>query len=373
VGTLMRNADSQLGLIDYDFHLPRDQFDFRAAGQLSTPSIIGVYGPSGAGKTTMLRCIAGLEPRATARFAVDGDTWDDTDNGIRRPVQLRDVGYVFQEPRLFAHLDVRRNLDYGQRRSRGKSLCTEQRMVELLGLESVLTRKPERLSGGEAQRVAIGRAMLRAPKLLLMDEPVASLDVNRRQEILPFIDTLHREFGLPIVYVSHSLDELCHLCDWLLVIEGGKQVASGELQDVLARTDLELLGRDEAGAVVFADVLDYDSGDDLSRLQFSGGELFVPGRLAGRQKVRVRIRANDVSLSRERPQQTSILNHFEALVTGLKDEGTSSVLVHLTAGDDFLLARVTRRSAKALALEAGMKVFVSVKTIAVRNTLQWDR
>ncbi len=353
------------GLIDLRYALGLG--DFRLDVELALPmrGITGLLGASGSGKTTLLRCIAGLEQASTGRLVVDGEVWHDA--ATSRPVHERPLGYVFQEARLFPHLDVRRNLAYGQSR-RGAGAVDFDEVVELLGLAPLLERMPDDLSGGEAQRVAIARALLAAPRFVLMDEPLASLDRPRREEVLPFLDRLHAELEIPIVYVSHSVDEVCRLCDYLVIMRDGSAVAHGELHEVLARLDVQLLTGEDAGAVLETTVSDYDAEDDLTRLGFSGGTFLVPGRVgAAGQPLRLRIRAGDVSLCRDRPEQSTILNIVPGIIEELQDGDGPTVLVRLKVGEDMLVARITRRSVRELGLRVGDEVLAQVKSVAVRN------
>jgi molybdate transport system ATP-binding protein len=309
----------------------------------------------GAGKTTLLRCIAGLERPEAGRLVVGGELWQDGFEKVWRAVHERNIGYVFQEPRLFDHLDVRGNIDYGMRRTERDNGASADHVIDLLGLEKLLTRKPDALSGGEAQRVAIARALLRAPRFVLMDEPLASLDQARKEEIFPFLERLHAESDVPIIYVSHNLDEICRLCDHLVVLDAGGVVANGDLQSVLVRADLPVLMGADAGSVLQGSVESYDQQDDLSLLRFSGGAT-----------VRARIKANDVSLCRTRPEKSTILNILPAAIEAIQDDPGPSVLVLLVMGTDRAIARVTRRSARELNLKKGDELFVQIKSVVVR-------
>ncbi len=355
-------------VLEISCSLARPGFGLDVDLALPLRGVTGLFGPSGAGKTTLLRLIAGLERPDSGRLVVAGETWDDPVAGVRLPPEQRGIGYVFQEPRLFGHLDVRANLAYGAARRRGRTLDADfDGIVALLGLESLLGRRPERLSGGEAQRVAIGRALLSAPRLVLMDEPLASLDATRKDEILPFLDRLHADVATPVIYVSHSIDEVSRLCDQLVVLAGGRAVADGVLQDVLLRLDSPGLGA-EAGAVVVGEVASYDADYELTHVTFGGGELRVPGRHGepGRA-IRLRIRASDVSLSLDKPAQTTILNVLPARIEAIDDAGGPSRLVTLALGDARLLARITRRSIDELGLAVGQAVQAQVKAVAVRE------
>lgn len=346
------------------YELRRGDFSLDVDVEIPMQGITGIFGESGTGKTSLLRCIAGLESDATGRLVVAGDVWQDGETS--RPIHERDIGYVFQEPRLFAHLDVRGNLEYGQRRTRQRNVDVPD-VVGLLGLEGLLERRPDSLSGGEAQRVAVARALLRAPRFVLMDEPLASLDRARRDEILPFLDRLHSSLDLPIIYVSHSIDEVTRLCDHLLVMDDGRVVANGSLQQVLMQTNLPVLGGEEAGAVIEARVVDYDDDFSLTRVAFDGGEMLVSGRHNSEGLLRLRIRANDVSLCREKPRDTTILNILPGTIESIDPDSDASVLVHIALGDERILARVTRRSSSELGLRRGDQVMAQIKSVAVKN------
>jgi molybdate transport system ATP-binding protein len=277
---------------------------------------------------------------------------------------------VFQEPRLFGHLNVRSNLEYGRRRRHDPNNGVEfEQIVDLLGLAGLLHRAPGDLSGGEAQRVAIARALLRAPRLVLMDEPLAALDRARKDEILPFLDRLHAELSMPILYVSHSIEEVCRLCDHLVVMDRGRILGDGEIQSVLVNLDLPLLAGEEAGSVIAGTIDDYDAKYDLTRLLFSGGALLVPGRFGDREsQLRLRIRANDVSLCRSRPDDSTILNIIPVTVDRIHHDQGPYALVRLRAGSDLLTARLTRRSCDDMGIQPGDQLLAQIKSVAVRNS-----
>ena len=352
--------------IQLKYHLRRAEFVLDVAMDIPLQGITGIFGASGAGKTTLLRCIAGLEDAQGGDLVVAGDCWQD-ENLSRAPYD-RNIGYVFQEPRLFRHLNVAANIEYGMRRSASDDGPDFTTVVELLGLEALLERQPDDLSGGEAQRVAIARALMRAPKFILMDEPLASLDAARKDEILPFLEKMHTQLSIPVIYVSHNLDEICRLCNFLLVLDEGKVVGSGELQSVLVNMDLPQLAGEEAGSVITGSVLDYDAEYGLTLMSFSGGQLWLPGQLGDRSdKVRLRIRANDISLCRERPSQTTVLNLLDVFIEDVQDTRAPTTLVRIAAGEERLIARVTRRSREELNLQPGDKVVAQVKAAAVRG------
>jgi len=286
--------------------LTRQDFTLDVDIRIPSQGVTGIFGASGCGKTTLLRCIAGLEQGARGRVGFNGDVWQEGDRFV--PPWQRPVGYVFQDARLFPHMTVARNLEYGRRRSqKAPELTSPEEIIAMLGIGHLLERKPAQLSGGERQRASIARALLRYPSLVLMDEPLANLDAARKHEIMPFLDRLHSNLKVPMLYVSHSLDEMTRLCDHLIVMQSGRVLGQGKLHDMLLRTDLPILGGGEASTVLDVRVLDYDPQYELSRLQFAGGEIVVPGRHGDRQSaLRVRIMASDVSLCRERPQRAAI-------------------------------------------------------------------
>ena len=335
--------------------------------QLPGRGVTAVFGPSGAGKTTFLRCIAGLERARRAYLCVNGDIWIDDKTGIFLPVHQRAIGYVFQEASLFAHLNVQRNLDYGMRRIP----LTEQRVsldqaVELLGIGPLLSRQPDTLSGGERQRVAIARALATSPRLLLMDEPLASLDVQRKAEILPYLERLHGELDMPVLYVSHAPDEVARLADHLVLLDAGRVAASGSTRELLTRLDLPLAHSDAAAAILDATVTRVEPQYHLSYANFSGGEISLMNpQLQVGQRVRVRVQARDVSLTLQRQENTSVLNIFQVSVNALSEDSPGQVMVRLDAGGSPLLARITQKSAQALQLQPGKVVYAQVKGVAV--------
>jgi len=330
--------------------------------------VTALFGQSGCGKTTLLRCIAGLE-RGTGRLTVNGETWQDAERFV--PTHCRPLGHVFQDARLFAHLDVRRNLDYGRRRAfrRAASADFSRRdaIVDLLGLGPLLDRLPSRLSGGEQQRVAIARALLTEPRLLLMDEPLAALDHARKQEFLPWLERLREELDIPLIYVSHAPDEVARLADHIVVMDAGRAVAQGPLAETLARVDLPITLGEDAGAVFEATVVARDAEWHLARVAFDGGELRVRdnGTPLGR-RVRVRVLARDVSIASSRHDDVSILNLLPATIVAHAAEAhPSQLLVQLRVGATLLLARLTRYSAQRLDLAPGREVWVQIKAVAL--------
>ena len=367
----MHSEPQEQHRLNIRYALKRAAFSLDVDVEFAMRGITGVFGPSGAGKTTLLRCIAGLERPDSGRLVANGSVWEDTDARVSRAVHKRRIGYVFQEARLFPHMDVLGNLRYGQKRSTPvESAIDLEQAVALLGLGSLLGRAPATLSGGEAQRVAIGRALLRGPELLLMDEPLAAIDDARRGEVLPFIEKLHSDVGVPIVYVSHNIDEICRICDQLAVMDNGRISTQGNLQTVLLQTEVACLSGREAGAVLDAAVESYDSSDKLTHVVAGGSGLWVPGETgpAG-TALRLRVRADDVSVCLERPRGTSILNVLDAAIERIQKESSGTALLHLRVGSNVILARVTQRSCNELSLSPGTNLYAQVKSIAVRNSL----
>ena len=340
---------------------------FRLAAAFTAPArgVTALFGPSGSGKTTLLRCIAGLEHAPGGRLVVNGTVWQDAAHSL--PTHRRPLGYVFQEASLFPHLSVRANLEYGRRRVpvAAHKVAFDQ-AVALLGLAPLLARDPARLSGGERQRVAIARALLTSPQLLLMDEPLAALDQASKDDILPYLERLHDELAIPVLYVSHALDEVARVADQLVLLERGAVRASGPIAELVTRLDLPLAHGDSAEAIVAATVAAHDDDDGLSYLDSRAGRISLPRvALAVGRAVRVRIRARDVSLMLTRPEGTSILNVFPARVVDLGDDSPGQVMVRLDAGGAALLTRITRKSARLLALAPGVRVFAQVKGVAL--------
>ena len=341
--------------------------DLRLPGQ----GVTAVFGPSGCGKTTLLRAAAGLTRPAPGRIVVAGDVWQHDAARIWRPTHQRPLGVVFQEASLFEHLSVQGNLDFGLKRvPAAQRQVSLPHAVDLLGIGHLLGRRPAQLSGGERQRVAIARALATSPRLLLMDEPLASLDAARKAELLPWFELLARELRIPILYVTHALDEVARLADHLLLLDGGRVRAHGPAAQLMARLDLARGHGDGAGVLLEGHVGAIDTDDHLLHLRFAGGELLcvhgpdAPPRALG-QPVRVRVLARDVSLALSPAQDTSILNVLPATVQALTEDGPAQVLVALDLNGSTLLARITRKSAAALQVRPGLRVFAQVKGAAV--------
>jgi len=351
-------------------HLALQLEDFALDASFSAPAVgvTALFGPSGSGKTTLLRCIAGLE-RAAGKLSINGVVWQDDITFL--PTYRRPLGYVFQEASLFPHLSVRANLEYGYKRvPLSERKVQLEQVVEWLGLERLIERgDPAKLSGGERQRVAIGRALLTSPRLLLMDEPLAALDTTSKQDILPYLERLHRELKIPVLYVSHALDEVARLADHLVLLQQGRVIASGALNETLARLDLPTAHFDDAGVVIEASVAQHDETYNLTRLNFAGGDLWV-GKVKQpiTSQVRARVLARDVSIALLRPHGSSITNILAARIAEIRDEGSDKVLVKMTVGESqILISRITRRSRDLLGLTVGMDVFAQVKSVALMS------
>jgi molybdate transport system ATP-binding protein len=353
-------------MITMDITARRGDFSLNAAFEAPSNGVTALFGRSGSGKTTIINAMAGLLKPDRGRITVAGDVLFDSKAGIDRPVASRRLGYVFQEGRLFPHMNVESNLLYGRRETAGAH-PTLAETIDLLGLGHLLRRRPSSLSGGERQRVAIGRALLANPRILLMDEPLASLDAARRAEILPYLAELRGALDIPVIYVSHQMDEVIRLADTMVLVADGAVSAVGPVEILTNRLDLEpLTGLHDAGAVLPCRVAEKDARFGLSRLRFSGGSLWVGsidpplGAL-----VRVRIGARDVALALSPPVGISMLNVIEATVTRIGEPRGAQVDIGLAAGEDALWARITRRSLVELGLEPGMRVHAMIKSVSI--------
>jgi len=349
--------------LDYDaFHLDVD---------LSLPSsgITVLYGESGSGKTTLLRCIAGLEHAPQAYLEVNQQVWQDSISGLFLPTYRRALGYVFQDALLFPHLSVADNLAFGLKRIKNNVGTTDlQTVVELLGIGSLLKRLPVRLSGGERQRVAIARALVLNPDILLMDEPLASLDAKRKQEILPFLKRLHQELTIPMLYVTHDQQEVTQLADTLIILSNGVVQTSGTIEEMQNRVDVSLAEERDATTVWQATIAEHESEYHLTRVDFLGGSISLPA-IADKigTPLRIQIYARDVSITLEPSMATSILNVLAATITGITDDNQGRSIVRLQIGDQTLLAHITHKSTVLLKLQLGMKVYAQIKGISILN------
>ncbi|UOD50994.1 molybdenum ABC transporter ATP-binding protein [Orrella daihaiensis] len=352
--------------------LNRADFALAVDLQLPTQGVTVLFGPSGSGKTTILRCVAGLE-KAAGHIVVAGQTWQDTRTHIHLPTWQRDLGYVFQEASLFEHLSVEKNLQFGVKRVRKPEAARAlAQAIELLGIEHLLKRSPASLSGGERQRVAIARALAMQPKLLLLDEPLASLDQVRREEILPWLERLHADLKIPVLYVTHSMHELTRLADHVVLLNQGSVKLQGPIQSVLADPTFAALVGGEAGAILQGQVAAHDETYHLTRIDLVANET-AAGQLWMRQqllplktRVRVHVHANDVSLSLLEPVGTSIQNRMRGVIESITpDMHPANRIVTVNCDGQLVLARVTARALDELGLEAGAVVWCQIKSVAL--------
>ncbi len=360
-------------MLDIDIGVTLDEFQLGVKEKLDAPGITALFGPSGSGKSTLLRVLAGFQS-ATGTVSFNGSVWQDTDSGTFMAPHHRPVGYMFQDARLFPHLSVRGNLDFAARRAarsgsnEAQSAFSMDHVMAAFDLAELVGRRPGTLSGGERQRVALARTLLRRPQLLLLDEPLAALDQERKSEIMPYLDALPGEFDIPTIYVSHSADEVAQLADQMWVLANGRVHAAGATAEIMQRLDIQsVMGRFEAGAVIRARVLDHDQGYHLTGLDFGGQRLTMPmvDRLAAGDQVRLRIRARDVALATTRPEGISIRNVLAGNITEIVEQsGSPFAEARVEVGGQHLRARLTRAAADEMQLATGKPVFALIKSIA---------
>ena len=351
-------------MIECKIKVQLESFMLDANFSIPDRGITVVFGPSGSGKTTLLRAIAGLEKSDKGFLKIGDSVWQKGEDFLA--THKRQIGYVFQDAALFDHLDVKGNLNFVIKRAIGLKEGFIESIHNLLEIKTLLNRKTTQLSGGEKQRVAIARALLTNPKILLLDEPLSALDLKRKNEILPYLDSIHNDLEIPILYVTHSQDEMSRLADHLLLIEDGNIVGSGPVNDMLTRFDMPLSHGGDAVSIIEAEVLKRDLEFNLMHLDFLGGQFIVPDNSFPVQtKVRIRVVARDVSLTKSKQVDTSILNIFPAMVQEIVNEGEAQVMVRLQIKETILLACITRKSSYKLRLEKGSEVFVQVKSVAI--------
>ena len=351
--------------IEARFNINRAEFTLNVEFAIDCQGVTAVFGPSGCGKTTLLRAIAGLEYSEDGYLRVNDQVWQE--GSLFLAPHKRSIGYVFQEASLFEHLNVQGNIEYGLKRLNGaQKKISLDRAIELLGIEGLLTRAPSQLSGGEQQRVAIARALAVNPAMLLLDEPLAAVDERRKNEILPYLESLHSELNIPMLYVTHSRNEVARLADHLLLMDDGKLKATGQVGELFTSLDHSLAHETDAETVIDATVAGYDESFGLSQMDFSGGQFMVATRpLSTGASVRLQVMARDVSITLTHQQQTSILNIFPVTVDQLFQEGEAQMTVRLMAGSVPLLSRITRKSAEELKLKPGDSVYAQVKSVAL--------
>lgn len=352
-----------------DIHIckQRQNFTLDVAFVTQTP-LLGLFGRSGSGKSTLINCLAGMTTPDRGRIAIDDHLLFDSEAGINLRPEQRRIGYVFQDALLFPHLSVERNLFYGAKLSSpDNNRIDAQQVIELLGIGHLLARRPATLSGGEKQRVAIGRALLANPRMLLMDEPLASLDGERRHEILSYIEGLRDRLRIPIVFVSHSVAEVSRLADEVILLAEGKVLAAGPTPEVMGRLDLfPHTGRHESGAILETQVVSHDENYDLTVLCFEGCHLSMaridaqPG-----DRIRVRVRSRDVMLATSRPENVSAANLLPGRIEQIGEETGAMVEVRVRVGSTHLVARITRRALHELALIPGKPVYAMIKAAAI--------
>ena len=349
-------------MLSVDVVKRRGDFTLRVAFAAPTPGIVALFGRSGCGKTTLVDIIAGLLQPDEGRVCLD-------DRELSAPAEKRRIGYVFQDARLFPHYDVAGNLQYGQKRAAGGSASNSfDEVVALLGLAPLLARKPNKLSGGERQRVALGRALLCQPRLLLLDEPVAALDAARREEVMPYLEKLRDRLSIPMVYVSHQLDEVLRLATHVVLLDAGRVIAQGSpVQISLDRQLGPIVGREAVGAVLEGRIVSFDSRRGLAELEVGRGRLSISANHARvGSSVRAQLLARDIILSTEAPRSLSVRNVIEGRIDGIIDDGSDAKLIRVDIGEAVVLARVTNDAVEELRLRPGMTTWVLVKAVSAR-------
>jgi len=349
--------------------IQRQEFSVEAEFDIPSRGVLGIFGHSGSGKTTLLRCLAGLEKEAQGKIEFNEQTWLSETQNLSS--QDRNIGYIFQEGRLFPHLNVQENLEYGTKRctANNPSPLDRKKLFELLNINHLLDRKSQQLSGGEKQRVALGRALLKNPQIMLLDEPLASLDKKHKQEILPFLSCLHRELSIPMLYVSHNMEEVSLLCDHIIVMQQGRVQYNGRLHDALVSPESPLSKADDAAAVLDGIVAKQEKEFQLSTIQTANGNnIIVPGKTEIGQQVRVRIQASNISLCKTAISDSSILNIIKGTISAIVDESGSHVLLQINSKNDLLLARITQKSYQQLALNIGQTIYMQIKAVSIHGT-----
>jgi molybdate transport system ATP-binding protein len=349
-------------------HKRRGNFTLDAQFDLPTPGVVTLFGRSGCGKSTLVNIIAGLLPADDGRVALDADVLLDTQLGIDVPPERRRIGYVFQDARLFPHLSVCANLRYGQRRARAQRYVDFHAVAALLDLGSLMDRRVQRLSGGERQRVAIGRALLSQPRLLLLDEPLASLDTARREEVLPYLEILRDQLAIPMVYVSHNFDEVLRLATHIVLLEAGRTIAQGGVGEMSLNQRLRaIIGADAVGAIIDGTVIGVDSSSGLTRVQVGAGELKVQSAEAPiGAKLRVQLLARDLIVATQLPQYLSVRNYLAGRVTTVANDDGHSDLIGIDIGGTEIMARITKAATLDLKIAPGLHVWALVKSASLQ-------
>jgi molybdate transport system ATP-binding protein len=347
----------------------RGSFSLDARFELPTPGVVALFGRSGCGKSTLVNIIAGLLDADAGRVTLDDTVLQDSERRLTLPPERRRIGYVFQDARLFPHLNVAANLRYGDARAVGNRYVSLDGVASLLNLGSLMERRTHQLSGGERQRVAIGRALLSQPRLLLLDEPLASLDAARREEVLPYLETLRDQLAIPMVYVSHDFDEVLRLATYLVLMDSGRTIAQGGIAEMSLNKDLRsIIGADAVGAIVDGTVLGVDPPSGLMRVKVGKGELRVHAtRAAVGATLRVQLLARDLIVATRRPQHLSVRNTLAGVITSVSSDDADSDLIAIDIGDTMIMARVTKAATDELGLKNGLPVWALVKAVSLRS------
>jgi molybdate transport system ATP-binding protein len=347
----------------------RGSFTLNARFEFPTPGVVALFGRSGSGKSTLVNIIAGLLEPDAGRVALDDAVLLDTERRVDVPPERRRIGYVFQDARLFPHLRVAANLRYAEKRAVGVPYVTLEAVTRLLDLGPLMDRRTHQLSGGERQRVAIGRALLSQPRLLLLDEPLAALDSARREEVLPYLETLRDQLAIPMVYVTHNFDEVLRLATYIVLMEAGSVIGQGGIGEMSLNPSLRsIIGPDEVGAIIEGVVLGADPASNLTRVRVGNGEINVQatGLVAG-TALRVQFLARDIIVSTHAPQHLSVRNSLAGVVTHIHDDDRDSDLITIDIGATQIMARITKAATRALALQAGMPAWALVKSVSLRG------
>ena len=344
-------------------------FSLDARFECPTPGIVALFGRSGCGKTTLINIVAGLLDADFGRVALNDEVLLDTEQGRSVPAERRRVGYVFQDSRLFPHLRVAGNLRYGERRAPSPRFIGIDAVADLLGLGALMHRRTHELSGGERQRVAIGRALLSQPRLLLLDEPLASLDAARREEVLPYLETLRDQLAIPMIYVSHNFDEVLRLASHVVLLENGLSVAAGEIESMSLNAGVRaIVGPDAVGAVVEGMVLGLEVASGLTRVRVGEGELRVQAaHVAAGARLRIQLLARDLIVATERPTRTSVRNILAGRVAAVIPDDAEADLISIDIGGTPIMARVTKAASRELGLAPQVPVWVMVKAVSLRS------
>lgn len=347
----------------------RGNFSLNVEFELGARGVLALFGRSGCGKSTVVNIIAGLLDPDSGRIELDDTVLLDTQQRLKMPPERRGIGYVFQDARLFPHLSVAANLRYAGKRAKGPAYVTLEAVTRMLALEPLMNRRTHQLSGGERQRVAIARALLTQPRLLLLDEPLAALDGARREEVLPYLETLRDQLAIPMVYVTHDFSEVLRLATHMVLMEAGHVVAQGSIADMSLNPQLRaLIGPDQVGAIIDGVVVTIDTQNNLAKVRVGGGELNVQATgLTPGMALRVQLLARDIIVSTEPPQNLSVRNSIAGIVTAIQHDDADTDLITLDIGGKYLMARITRSATQELALTPGAKAWALVKSVSLRG------